>query len=534
MTFNNIKTIFVFSITFAILACSPKTTLKDSDVANIEPNNVEPKNTESQKVEVKKEVIKISPQAIKEKAIVKAIRANDITTLTTLIADDSNLRTSIPFDSAIIPIAVKTGDTNIVALLLKKGAYINQTIQVDDNNFQQITAIETTRDKVMKEFLKKNGCINGNVITSKAKYALRVGRTSDMKKILETAPASTPSLIVMAVIYRRAWQLNYLLEHGADINIKFEPDRKGLLHFASENIIKDIRSDADSIPTIFKILFEAGINKKQMSHIQNNRGGESVFDLAIAGGNDTIVNILLENGFKYTDTNARGNTPLLQVSNSPSSKEFIIKQLEIGIDVKTKGEHGNTLLHKVSSWNKLDLELIKSIIAKGGDVNANNDKGITPLSIIVTSHGGRDRGKLIEGVIPVLEYMISQGASLKDIPIEFNPILFLATDGFNYDSNSDIFKILFEQADASTKGTKYGKTALHHLVKKSSYQPAKKRKSIEYLINANANLNALDKKGKTPLDMISNPEKRKEFYDYLVSKGFKHSSELTSNMDISK
>lgn len=160
----------------------------------------------------------------------------------------------------------------------------------------------------------------------------------------------------IAVIKDKLETVKYLVEHGADINLK---DARGWtpLHYAVERRLRLVR-----------YLVEHGADLEAV-----NNHGETPLICAVQGervsslpyhwywDDDKIVKYLVEQGANLNAKDANDRTPLYYAIDNP-----------IGIiDVKYLIDHGAniyaTAFHDAVKTG--DLEMVKYLVEKGGDVN---------------------------------------------------------------------------------------------------------------------------------------------------------------------
>lgn len=175
--------------------------------------------------------------------------------------------------------------------------------------------------------------------------------------------------------------MKYLIDLGVD--------SKGINHAA----ISSASANVDDLES-FKLVFaKSGIPPKTQSD-------DTALHIAACHGNADIVQFLLENGASASlkDRNIHGQTPLhLAVMGAIFSKEASYlhrhkkeKFLEIiktlvgkGADINAEVENGNTPLMLIIQWadyTKYTRDLIKLILDLGADPEKRNAKGRTALS----------------------------------------------------------------------------------------------------------------------------------------------------------
>jgi ankyrin repeat protein len=136
------------------------------------------------------------------------------------------------------------------------------------------------------------------------------------------------------------------------------------------------------------------------------------------------------------------------------------------------------LCHAIEVKN---LELVKSLIMQGVDVNSKNEYGFTLLHTAVLC-----------GSVDVVQYLISKGADVNARNYQDVTPLHCA------ESNFDVVKCLVAHGAEVNARSCNGYTPLHYTVR---YRHIEFIEVLEYLISQGADVHAQDNDGKTALDM---------------------------------
>ena len=144
-----------------------------------------------------------------------------------------------------------------------------------------------------------------------------------------------------------------------------------------------------------------------------------------------------------------------------------------------------------------DIEKIKQLITKGGDVNARDERGQTPLSIAI-------REKHVAGV----ELLLSKGADVnaKD-DFGWTPLHFATDRG-----SEKLIKLLLVHGGNVNTTDRNGETPLHLATELNRMD------LIELLLATEANVNAQREDGFTPL-LIAVSSGRKDLAERLITRG---------------
>ncbi len=180
-------------------------------------------------------------------------------------------------------------------------------------------------------------------------------------------------------------------------------------------------------------------------------------------------------------------------------------------------EYGNSFLHYAAA--SASPEMIKMLVAMGGDMHAVNEQGLTPYEIAMTSWNS-------EGLMGFIDAGLSldtHGSKKMPLPLEVAALAdwqtmetFLEKTGVdvNYKDESGytmlhvaceygnlgtVTTLMQKGADPNQKDA-VGSTPLHRLVAYSHLAPEREL-CIDRLIYLGADLNARDNKGKTPLHL---------------------------------
>lgn len=206
---------------------------------------------------------------------------------------------------------------------------------------------------------------------------------------------------VLHSLVRRPGQLElikWFVSKGVDVNTA---DVDGNTVFMNA-----VASNADTATIFYLKSLTKNINQK-------NKSGASPLLLAAKGNTPDILTYLIANGADIKATDAKGNNITYYVfdSYSPrSAKNFELKMQLLKdkkIDVITSPADGNTLYHLSAVKN--DMNLLKIAVSNGGDVNAKNKEGLTPLH----------KAALMGKDTAMLEYLLSIGAK-KEVKTAFD------------------------------------------------------------------------------------------------------------------
>ena len=242
-----------------------------------------------------------------------------------------------------------------------------------------------------------------------------------------------------------------LIDNGALVNLRAGDGFNALM--------ESVRTDNIEIA---KLLIEnnSDINIK-------NKDGKNMIMIACENGNEEMFNLLLENNADINEKSSWGASALIYASEK-GNINIMQYLIDNGIDVNGKADdNGDTpLLWAVTGQNP--YEASKLLIENGADVNATNNSGVAPATILAGS------------VPKVVKLLKDNGADLdKKFADDDPPIAIAASVG-----NLEIVKALVENgADVNYYPNDMNYTAIYHAIDQGSYEVA------EYLFKNGVDLN---------------------------------------------
>src|SRR5262245_21473117 len=234
------------------------------------------------------------------------------------------------------------------------------------------TEIDRRRAPNVAEFLC--ACQSGDV------DALRELVTIDPSLARERVAGGTTGLH-QAVRHPDA--LRWLLEHGADPNLRDTGDNASALHFAAAN------GHLESV----RVLLDAGADVQGIGDLHH--GG--VIGWASREGNQAVIDLLVERGARHHifSAMALGDVDLVErlVDEDPQA---LARR-------RSRFESGQTPLHAAFAppdglgylRGKPDYPMLQRLIELGADLEAADDKGRTPLAVAML-RGDREAARLLE------------------------------------------------------------------------------------------------------------------------------------------
>lgn len=262
-------------------------------------------------------------------------------------------------------------------------------------------------------------------------------------------PNSTPLMIASS--YGHYDIAKALIDNGALVNLRAGDGFNALMEAVRTGNIE-----------IAKLLIEhnSDINVK-------NKDGKNMIMIACEKGNEEMFNLLIENNADINEKSSWGASALIYASEKGNIN--IMKYLiDNGIDVNGKADdNGDTpLLWAVTGENP--YESSKLLIENGADINATNDSGVAPATILAAS------------TPKVVKLLKDNGADLDTKFLDYYPPIAIAAGA----GNLEIVKALVENgADVNYYPNDINYTAIFHAIDQHNYEVA------EYLFKNGVDLN---------------------------------------------
>ncbi len=217
-------------------------------------------------------------------------------------------------------------------------------------------------------------------------------------------------------------------------------------------------------------------------HAQLSR--DDLVKICVAGTVDELV-AAIATGADVNSVDDYGNTLLMIVAldrtGSAADKAKLLLQAKV--DPVKKNLDGRTALHAAS--DEANLDLVKTLIDTGADVNAVTNIGLTPLNLACFKHHQWEQGKQ-EAVVRAL---LKAGA---DVTISGSYSL----DAAAASAGPETVRLLLEAGYKDVNHVnKLGRTALMNAAKYNSSSEV-----ASLLLNAGAKADLRDLKGETALD----------------------------------
>lgn len=301
---------------------------------------------------------------------------------------------------------------------------------------------------LLKKNKKKTGVaeiielINEGGINASSKTEINIGDVTHY-------PNSTPLMIASS--YGHYDMAKALIDNGALVNLRAGDGFNALMEAVRTGNIE-----------IAKLLIEhnSDINIK-------NKDGKNMIMIACEKGNEEMFNLLIENNADINEKSSWGASALIYASEK-GNINIMQYLIDNGIDVNGKADdNGDTpLLWAVTGENP--YEASKLLIENGANVNATNDSGVAPATILAAS------------TPKVVKLLKDNGADLDTKFLDYYPPIAIAAGA----GNLEIVKALVENgADVNYYPNDINYTAIFHAIDQHNYEVA------EYLFKNGVDLN---------------------------------------------
>ncbi len=360
MIMNNLKTVIGATAIIALLFLGGVFFWQNAN--NTTATQVEPSALESE-TEEQIDTISSEPSTeleITEENLIDAILAKDSTTIAQLLDAGINPNLSDSTGDPILKSIIldKTSESvDIIALLIEHGADVNLPDR-EGNALLPIAAREG-QVEVVQLLLDAGADVNGTITAS---------RSSNNWPIAEDSSA-----LMEATVNNHIEIVELLLAHDANVNHIEKSHNRTALHAAAHFNYAEIAS----------LLIKSGADLNSRSTI--NDAGETPLHWAARRGNSDAIEILVNAGANLDiQTTDQGLTPLMRALESDSNSVFIetiTSLLEGGTDPNVQDINGNTALHYAVRFGR-DYA-ISLLIEHGATLDLQNNDNQTAYDIAI-------------------------------------------------------------------------------------------------------------------------------------------------------
>lgn len=361
--------------------------------------------------------------------------------------------------------AASKGNVELMQLLLDKGAKTDIT---DDkgSSILNYAAISGQKNTKVYDLLLKNGANLQKDLTPYGANAL-----------LLAAPYDTDFSLI-----------NYFTAKGLNLN-SVDSNGNGIFNYVARtgNI------------QLMKQLIEKGAKGTDNAFIFASQGTRSIT-------NGIEVYQFLESvGLNPTAVSKDGDSPLHNLALKSKDIDLLNYFIKRGADVNQPDAAGNTPF--INAANSNNIEVVKLLSTNLKNINQTNKKGESALTLAVANNSPQ-----------VVEFLLNSKADVSVLDAEENDLTVYLMQSFKF-KNEDIFKqkldLLSKHGFDFGKPQANGNTLYHLALDKNDIQV------LKFIKRFNADVNAKNKEGITPLHKAAMKATDTEILKYLVSIGAK-------------
>ncbi|ORX48360.1 ankyrin [Piromyces finnis] len=283
-------------------------------------------------------------------------------------------------------LSTKKASVKLIKLLVKHGAKINDNC---NTNNSPLTYACIGNNRYILKFLLGQGAdtsiiskdekslilhasLNGSV------YLTQYLIENNLVKEINCVDKNFETPLMLAVKKKNANLVEYLLDHGADVNYINNKDESALSKLLSSGRI------SKKLIECLKVLIEHGADINKIYKI--SRGYENVKETpliyAVNRKNFDLIELFINNGALIDEKDSKGATPLYYSVVNAKNLEIVEYLIKKGANVNEIINDANeTALFGALRYDRFDA--IKLLLENGADVNHKNSSNKIPLNIIM-------------------------------------------------------------------------------------------------------------------------------------------------------
>jgi ankyrin repeat protein len=273
------------------------------------------------------------------------------------------------------------------------------------------------------------------------------------------ASANKSAPLHLAVKEKHSWTAKVLCEVGADVNAR---DAAGMTPFSmalQQTILLDQTKSVELVRTLIpycknlnvgdsegctplhyiSATFPPSVSQSELLTLliasgvdvnKANNQGRTALHLAAAGGNTSVLRALIDAGAELNVTDKLlGETPL-NMAAAYNHIDAIRVLAEYGADICIADRHLMTPLHKILASRGCQYESTDLLLSYGARVNAEDDRGVSPLMWCVLRSV---KGQLRDDGVGAMRRLVAAGAhlhpDLNRCSIQHSPLSLLTWQG---------------------------------------------------------------------------------------------------------
>lgn len=258
------------------------------------------------------------------------------------------------------------------------------------------------------------------------------------------------SVLFNAVFEHQNDMVEFLLKKGANVDIIDSYGNTPLFYVRKEN-----NSSYEGRFEIAKLLIDHGAD---VNH-KNEDGSTPLFYMASYGDFD-MVGLLIAHGANVNHLDNEGNNVVFGAISKNGELEYYgdeyARTMEIllynGLDINSEGKNGESLLHVSVMF--LQPWIIELLLSSGVNVNSKDKNGKTALTLILPKilkvyedeyEDEYEEENKYKKIVDVIKELLKEGADVNSKDEDGRTLLILLAIAMqNYNSNSKVFKILFD------------------------------------------------------------------------------------------
>ncbi|XP_034948992.1 ankyrin-1-like [Chelonus insularis] len=368
-------------------------------------------------------------------------------------------------DEEFVYAAVEKGYLPIVLQLLRMGVDVNMMNPITGLNLLKVACLHEHHD-IVENLLKHNAYVNVTTLTNIKilNNLLHYNRNHPLSLIHDTNDLRDITCLHIAVLNSDTKMTRLLLKYN--VKIIDDPNFFYITRIAVQHNCEDI----------VRMFLDRGVNLDDIDF-----DGKSLLHFCVHSSSDeqssryNIAKLLLKKR-AHIHIRTPGNSLLFEAIKN---KYYQIAQLflEYNADIQYVSRDGDTLLHKAIE-NNFDAEFIKTLLTLNSPVNAVNKDMLTPLHV-------------------ACQVKLKQQLQIVKTLLDYNANVNCTVDSSTINGTADLedFEFPSNKINIYSIDNK-GQSPLHFVCKYKSHMTAS---IIQLLLQHNANIEAVDARGWTPL-----------------------------------